>query len=505
MADSQKSTPRVIIAGAGISGICLAIQLKLSGIETVRIFEKSADVGGTWLQNHYPNAGCDIPSHLYSFSFARRYDWTEKYSRQPEILKYLQNCVDQFGVREFIQFETAIEEALFDEQECVWNITTSDGEKHTADIFVSAVGQLNQPRVPEFQGLDSFQGETWHTARWNHDYDVSGKDVAVVGNGASAIQILPGLAEQARSVTLFQRSASWIHPLNNYRYPGWAKFAFRWIPLAARLHRFYIFAACDSRFIAFGNGDNDANKIYKRWLTKRTKRLASQELHRQVVPKYLPGCKRILQSDDYLQTLSLENVHLVTDPIKEFVPEGIATAAETRSFDAAIFATGFDSGNFLQPMHIVGRNEQSLTDAWNPHPRLLMGMMTPGFPNMFFLYGPNTNLGHNSIIFMVECQVRYILKCLKRMQQRNAAAVEPTTEAVDAYNQKLQKKLGQTVWAGNCNSWYKSDDGAIVNNWSSTATSYWIKSRRIDFSQFEFTPAGEVSTPATVPAVDGSQ
>jgi len=502
LTDALKLTPRIVIAGAGISGICLAIQLKRSGIESFQIFEKSSEIGGTWLDNHYPNSGCDVPSHLYSFSFARRYDWSEKYPRQPEILEYLKDCVAKYDLRPHIRFGTTIQEARFDEQECVWNITTTDGETHTADIFVSAVGQLNRPSIPDFKGLAAFQGPTWHTARWNHDVELKGRDVAIIGNGASAIQVLPKLAETARSVTVFQRNPNWIHPLNNYRYPGWAKFAFRWIPLAARLHRFYIYAACDSRFIAFGKRNSDYNRFYRRWLTKRMKRQASDELHDQVIPKYSPGCKRILQSDDYLQTLSRENVHLVTDPIQEFVPGGIATSAGTCALDAVIFATGFDSTGFLQPMHIVGRNGQSLTEAWSPRPHTLMGVMTPGFPNLFFLYGPNTNLGHNSIIFMVECQVRYILKCVKQMRKRNAAAIEPTAEAVTVYDEKLQSKLGETVWAGPCTSWYKQKDGSIVNNWCSTATSYWLNTRRINFSQFHFTPSSEVSSDSPVPVAD---
>jgi cation diffusion facilitator CzcD-associated flavoprotein CzcO len=504
LTDSLKLTPRIVIAGAGMSGICLAIQLRRSGIETFQIFEKSSDIGGTWLDNKYPNAGCDVPSHLYSFSFARRYDWTEKYARQPEILEYFQDCVEQFGIRDFIQFETAIEEARFDEGENVWHITTSDGRTHTADVFVSAVGQLNRPRIPQFDGLDSFAGPAWHSARWNDEFDVTGRDIAVVGNGASAIQFLPGLAQLARSVALFQRNPNWIHPLHNYRYPRWAKLAFRWIPFAARAHRAWIFLTSESRFIAFAHGENRTNRFYRHWLTRKMKAVASEELWPKVIPDYVPGCKRILLSSDYLQTLNRENVQLVTDPIERFSPDGISTQSEHYPVDAAIFATGFESTDFLQPMRIFGRDGLALEDAWTPRPRTLMGVMTPGFPNLFLLYGPSTNLGHNSIIFMVECQVRYLLKCLKQMHRRQAAAVEPREEAVEEYDRILQRKLGQTVWAGDCTSWYKKDDGSIVNNWWGTATAYWLRTSRVDPSQFEFTPAGAVSTAAPVPVGDES-
>lgn len=497
MTDSTCKTPHIIIAGAGISGICLAIQLKRAGLASFQIFEKSSDVGGVWLQNDYPGAGCDVPSHLYSFSFARRFDWSEKYPRQPEILRYLKDCVARFGVRESVEFGTAVEEALYDEREGIWRITTSDGRTHTADIFVSAVGQLNRPHIPDFPGLTSYQGPRWHTACWNHDFDLSDRRVAVVGNGASAIQVLPKLADTARTVTLFQRTASWVQPLSNYRYKTWQQFAFRWVPLAARLHRFYIFARCDSRFLAFGDGDNFPNKYYRHRLTTQMRNQAPRKLRKEVVPKYLPGCKRILQSDDYLQSLGRENVRLVAEAIETFTPEGIDTSAESHAFDAIVFATGFHSTGFLQPMHIVGRGGESLHDAWNPRPRTLLGMTAPGFPNLFLLYGPNTNLGHNSVIFMVECQVRYLLKCLKQMRRRRATAIEPTAAAVEAYDARLQQKLDRTVWAGDCNSWYKQGDGSIVNNWSSSATSYWWHTRRVDFSQFHFIPPPPTMAGAT--------
>lgn len=482
----QTTTPRIMIAGAGMSGLCLAIQLKRSGIESFQIFEKSSDVGGTWLENHYPNSGCDIPSHLYSFSFDRRHDWSQKYARQPEILKYFQTCADKFGIRPFIQFETSIEEAVFDEADKIWRVTTSDGNTHEADIFVSAVGQLNRPKIPDVEGIDQFQGATWHSARWNNEFDPTGKDVAVIGNGASAIQFLPGLAEQAKSVTLFQRSPNWIHPLNNYRYPGWAKFAFRWIPLAERLHRGWIFLVSEARFVAFANGENFANKEYRRWLTRRMKKAANPEIVANVIPDYPPGCKRILLSSDYLETLNRENLRLVSQPLEKFTSDGVVVGEETLPVDAAIFATGFETTGFLQPMRIVGRNGVTLDEAFQPRPKTLLGVMTSGFPNLFMLYGPNTNLGHNSIIYMVECQVNYLLNCIKARKQRGAQMIEPKTEAVEMYDNQLQEKLNATIWAGDCSSWYKNAQGSIVNNWWGTASAFRRQTRRLDSNQFLF-------------------
>ena len=395
------ASPRIIIAGAGMSGLCLAVQLLRAGIESFQIFEKSDDVGGTWLDNHYPNSGCDIPSHLYSFSFDRRWDWSQKYARQPEILKYFQTSADKFGIRPFIQFNTSIESAVFNEDQNFWTVTTSDGAVHEAEFFVSAVGQLNRPAYPKVEGLEQFAGESWHSARWNDEFDVSGKNVGVVGNGASTIQFFPGLAEQAQRLTLFQRNPNWIHPLHNYQYSKWAKWAFRYLPFAQRLHRGWIFLISEMRFVAFAHGENFYNRKYRHWLNRQMKKAASPDLYEKVIPDYPPGCKRILLSSDYLQTLSRENVNLVTQPLEKFVPEGAVAGGETIPLDVLIFATGFQSTGFLQPMKITGRDGIALEEAFEPRPKTFMGMMTPGFPNLFMLYGPNTNLGHNSIIFMV--------------------------------------------------------------------------------------------------------
>jgi len=310
--------------------------------------------------------------------------------------------------------------------------------------------------------------------------------VAVIGNGASAIQFLPGLAQQAKSVTLFQRSANWIHPLNNYRYPAWAKWAFRWLPFAQRLHRGWIFLVSEARFVAFANGENFANREYRRWLTRRMKKAATNEIRSQVIPDYPPGCKRILLSSDYIETLNRENVRLISAPLEKFDSAGVVTQGESIPVDAAIFATGFETTGFLQPMHIVGRNGLSLEEAYQPRPHTLLGMMNAGFPNLFMLYGPNTNLGHNSIIFMVECQVNFVLKCLNAKAQRKSQLIEPKPEAVEEYDHQLQDKLEATIWAGDCASWYKNAQGSIVNNWWGTATAFWRRTRKVDENQLKF-------------------
>ena len=481
----RRETPRIVIVGAGISGLCLAIRLKQAGFDHLTILEKSDEVGGTWLKNTYPNAGCDVPSYLYCYSFAPNYRWTTKYARQPEILAYLKSCADRFGVRPHIRFGTSVESAEFDEESNTWRIRTDSGEELVAEIFVSAVGQLNRPKTPPFDGLDRFGGAAWHSARWNHDYDLTDRTVAVVGNGASAIQFLPEVARKAKKTYLFQRSPCWIQPLHNYRYPAWAQWGLRFAPLCARLHRLWIYLTCECRILAFREG-SWLHKEYERRLRRQMRRQIPRRHWPQLIPEYSPGCKRILLSNDYLQTLARDDVEVVSDAIQRVENDSIVTASETKQVDAVIFATGFKTNEFLQPMEIRGRGGQRLDDAWEGRPKALYGLATPGFPNLFMLYGPNTNLGHNSIIFMVQRQVDYLVRCLRRLNKLGAQTIEVTREAMDRYDQDVQTKLKASVWAGDCSSWYKSADGSIPNNWWGSATAYWLCTRRPKFSDFRF-------------------
>ncbi|MCA9064679.1 MAG: NAD(P)/FAD-dependent oxidoreductase [Planctomycetaceae bacterium] len=471
-----------------MSGLCLAIRLRQSGIDDIVIIEKSDEVGGTWLENDYPNSGCDVPSMLYSFSFAPYYDWTWKYARQPEILQYFRDVADRFDVRQHICFGQCVTDARYDESAKHWHVTLDDGSERTTDYFVSAVGQLNRPRIPKIDGAESFEGKTWHSARWDFQSDLTGKNVAIIGNGASTIQFIPGTAEKAGRLYLFQRSASWIHPLHNYRYPGWAKWCFHHLPLAAKLHRLWIFLMCEWRIIAFRE-NSLANRIYRWWLTRKMKSLIRPEMQDQLIPKYAPGCKRILLSADYLQTVQRPNVTLVTDDVTRFEPNALCAGDQAYPVDVVIYGTGFEATGLLQPMTISGRGGVRLQDAWSGHPQTLYGLATPGFPNFFMLYGPNTNLGHNSIIYMVEAQVNYILQCINEAEKRGTPELEVREDAVRAYDSEVQRSLGTTVWAGDCTSWYKTADGTIPNNWFASAYAYHKRTRTADFSAWSFQSA----------------
>jgi cation diffusion facilitator CzcD-associated flavoprotein CzcO len=468
---SDTSEPRFVIIGAGMSGLCLAIQLRQAGYRNITLLEKSNDVGGTWLDNTYPNCGCDVPSFLYSFSFAPNYEWSQKYARQPEILQYFRDCADKYQIRPLIRFSTCVEQATWDDACHKWRVATTTGEVLEADFLATAVGQLNRPRIPEFPGADLFQGAAWHSARWNHDVDLKGKRVAVIGNGASSIQFVPVLAEQVDQLYVFQRSASWIHPLHNYHYPRWMQWCFRNLPLAAKLHRAKIFFDCEWRIIAFRE-HSLANRIYTWWLRRTMRKQLPEDLHDKLIPDYAPGCKRILLSSDYLQTMQRANVTLVADAVTALNANGVVTGEQSWPVDAIIYGTGFEAADLLQPIQFFGRGGVSLHDTWRDHPQTLYGIMAPQFPNLFLLYGPNTNLGHNSIIYMVEHQVQYILNCLRQLRAQQKTMIEARPEAVTKYDAAVQQKLQDTVWAGGCSSWYKKPDGSIPNNWYGAACSY---------------------------------
>ena len=487
MAESETS-PAIVIIGAGVSGLCLAIRLKLAGIESFTILEKSEDLGGVWRDNTYPGAGCDIPAFLYSYSFAPKLDWKRRYASQSEILEYFRNCAERFGIMPHTRFGVSVTACEFDEESSTWRIHTVDGRSRIANILVSAVGQLSQPRLPRFEGLDAFSGAAFHSARWDHDFTIDGRDFAVIGNAASAVQFLPHLAERAHRVFVFQRSPNWISRLPDRPYPPSTRWTFRKCPGAARLHRWSLFCRYESRILLNGKS-TILNRFFTRWLKWRMSRRIPRDLRPQLVPEYAAGCKRILLSNDYLETVQRPNVEIVTDPIERITSDAVETGSGSRRVDGIIFATGFESGRFLAPIGIRGRSGRDLHQAWSSRPRAYLGMMSPEFPNFFMLYGPGTNLTHNSIIFMVECQVNYLLRCLEKMTADRAATIEINANAAERYDRRLQKVLQTTVWTGDCENWYKNEDGTVVNNWSSSTLSYWLKTRRPDFRDFRVTRA----------------
>jgi cation diffusion facilitator CzcD-associated flavoprotein CzcO len=477
----------IAILGAGVSGLCMGIQLKQAGIDSFTILEKSGRVGGTWNDNVYPGACCDVPSHFYSFSFERNPRWSRAFSPQPEIQEYLEHCAAKYGVLPHVRFGVEIAGASFDERAGVWRIRTTAGEEITANVLVSGLGQLNRPFVPDLPGLQGFEGTTFHSARWNAAHDVAGERVAVVGNGASAIQFIPEIAKTAAKVTIYQRSANWIIPRNDRAFDAATKDRFARSPALVSALRAFIWFMLETRFFAV---------VREGWMSRRMTKMATDYLHaivqdpelrRVLTPDYPIGCKRVLVSDDYYQAVVRPNVEIVTSPIARVEKDAVLTAdGVSHPHDTIVFATGFQTTSFLAPLAIEGVGGAKLEEVWRDGAEAHLGVTVAGFPNFFLLYGPNTNLGHNSIILMIECQVRYALQCIRELARRDATWIDVRREAMDRYNRGLQRDLEKTSWVASCDSWYKNAAGKVTNNWSGTTVEYWWRTRRPDWNDFRF-------------------
>ncbi|MCU1499204.1 MAG: Cyclohexanone monooxygenase [Acidimicrobiales bacterium] len=466
------------IIGSGFGGIGMAVRLRQAGIETFTIHEKADRLGGTWRDNSYPGAACDVPSHLYSLSFAPKADWSRKFPEQPEILAYLESVAEQFGLGPHLAFGSEVIEATFDEGKGCWHLAFADGSTDEVDVVVSATGQLNRPMVPDLPGLDGFAGTSFHSARWDHDHDLTGRDVAVVGIGASAIQFVPEIAKVARSVTLFQRSVNFVAPKPDGEFTDRAKVLFRLVPPLQRLYRASIWLRFEARWSLFTDGSRTAPVAQKRF-EKGLGQLVSAGLPADaVLPDYPLGCKRILISNDWYPTLLRPNVEVVTSPIDEVTSVGIVAGGVDHPADTIVFGTGFQTTTFLAPMRVTGRGRRDLHDSWSDGAEAHLGITVSGFPNLFLLYGPNTNLGHNSIVFMLERQISYVLTCVRTLIEDDLPWRDVTAEAQARSNGRLLRELDRTVWAAGCHSWYKTASGRITNNWSGPSARYWLRTAR---------------------------
>ncbi|MEZ6068236.1 MAG: NAD(P)/FAD-dependent oxidoreductase [Planctomycetaceae bacterium] len=419
---TSAASPRIVVIGAGMSGICLAIRLRQEGFTNVTVYEKSQRPGGTWNYNAYPGSACDVPSFLYSYSFAPNLNWSRRYAPQQEIFDYFQDCVRKFGVEGSIVYGVHVVAADYDESTRRWRVELSTCEVTEADVLVSAVGQLNIPKFPNVPGRESFGGTQFHAARWDNSCELRGKRVAIIGNAATTIQLLLPVAEQAAQVTVFQRSPNYVMAKKDRAYSGLTKGLFRVIPGLAKLYRWNIFWNNEIRFLAFRRQTfiSDWFGGIVRWRMRRQVPRESKLISKVVPMNFPAGCKRILLSDDYLQTIQRPNVELVTEKVNAIDATGVQTTAGHRNFDVIIYATGFVSNPLISDIRVAGRGGELLGDAWRERPLAYLGMLTPGFPNFFALYGPNTNLGHNSIIFMVECQVNYLIRTLRWRAQQGA-------------------------------------------------------------------------------------
>lgn len=466
----------------------MGIQLARAGLDTFTIYEKGERVGGTWRANTYPGCECDIPSALYSYSFAPYADWPSKWSHQPIILDYLEKCADRFKLRPHIRLSTQVAEVGWQEAARQWQVTTTDGSREDFDVVVSATGQLSRPRWPEIPGRDSFAGVSFHSAEWNHSHDLTGRRVAVIGNAASAVQFIPEIAPIVETLLVFQRSANWMLPKNDRDYPEWEKAILRALPALSKLRRFMVWLKGELMIYPAMHRESRMRRLLERKCKEYiAETISDPALHKKLVPDYPLGAKRVLFSDNYYSAVEQHGVRIITDRI-ERITENAVVAADgvVHEVDTIIYATGFETNDYLSPMRVVGRNGVVLNDAWRDGPEACLGVTVSGFPNLFFLYGPNTNLGHNSIVMMIESQVRYILSCLEQMRTQRIAAVDVRREVQEAYNREIQQRLAESSWATVGDSWYVHD-GKVTNNWPGRTTEYRRRTSHCDLADFELT------------------
>ncbi|MEX0345221.1 MAG: flavin-containing monooxygenase [Rhizobiaceae bacterium] len=470
-------TFRAVIVGAGISGICAGIRLREAGYDVV-ILEKASSIGGTWRDNVYPGAACDVPSHLYSFSFFPKSDWSRTYASQDEILRYLETCVEKHDLGRSIRFSSEVIGAKYDEEKKCWSVELADGRTEQANFLIWACGQLHRPNIPKFEGFEEFQGEIMHSAQWQRDTSLEGSTVALVGNAASGIQIAGAIADQVGRLIILQRTPNWIMPRVGGRYRDFQKRLFGWVPPFRWLRRYSQFWQQEALIFAFRR-----NSLASRALTLLAqkfmrRKIGNEQMFDTLTPDYPIGCKRILLSNSYLKLFQRDNVVLETGGIDGFSANGICLAGGRKlDTDVVVLATGFRATEMLTHIPIAGTGGRMLQDEWADGAYAHLGLTVPGFPNMFILYGPNTGLGHNSMIFMIECQVNHVRKLAKLMNGRGLRSVEARQSACDQSNRKLQERALNTAWAGACTSWYKTENGRLTGIWPYSAVRYWLRTR----------------------------
>lgn len=487
-----------LIVGAGFAGLCAAIRLQEDGETDFLVVEKAADVGGTWRDNTYPGAACDVPSQLYSFSFAPNPDWSMSFSPQPEIYAYLKRVAERSGTLDRFVFRTRMEDAAWDEETQQWRtrVVGPDGERTIASTtLVVGAGGLSEPKLPDIEGIESFEGELFHSARWDHDVDLAGKRVAVIGTGASAIQIVPEvqktLAATGGHLDVYQRTAPWVIPRNDRRYSRLEKAALAHVPGLQRLYRTGIYWAREAYVPAFTLAPKIALPAKKAALANINRGIEDPVLRAKVTPTFEIGCKRILISNTYYPALAADDVELVTDRISKVTGDAIVTADGTeRPVDVLIVATGFYTTELPITEHVTGRDGRTLADVWRgTGMAAYKGTTVPGFPNYFMIVGPNTGLGHSSMVFVIESQVQYLRDAVRTMRREGHGAVEPSRRAHDAWNADLQRRMRRTVWnTGGCQSWYLDAHGRNTVLWPKSTVTFRRQLARFDAEAYDARP-----------------
>jgi cation diffusion facilitator CzcD-associated flavoprotein CzcO len=478
--------PRVIVIGAGFGGLGAAYELLKDGLADVTVLEKAGDIGGVWRENTYPGAACDVPSNLYSYSFARKTDWGRRYAEQPDILGYIHDTADRFGLRDLVRTNVEVTTAEYDDSTAMWRVATSSGEIFEADVLVPAVGQLSRPALPPITGLHTFAGPSFHSAKWRHDVDLAGKRVAVLGTGASAIQFVPRSREAAAQVTVFQRSAPYVVPKVDRGYTDAHRAAFRKVPGFAAAMRGSIWELTELFGLALTKVAPLARALQALASANLKRHIKDPALRAKVTPDYPIGCKRVLFSSAWYPALASDNVYVETDAVAEVMTTGVGTAdGRLHEVDVIIYGTGFKATEFLAPMTISGRHGLNLHSEWAEGARAHLGMAVPGFPNMFLIYGPNTNLGSSSVIQMIEQQARYIRQVVEELARGGTARAFEIRRAVEAaYDAEVQSRLEKGVWT-DCESWYRTASGRVTTNWPGLVHEYQRRTRGAVLADYE--------------------
>ena len=498
---------RIAIVGTGFAGLGMAIRLRQEGEQDFVLLERAAAIGGTWRDNTYPGCRCDVPSHLYSFSFAPNPNWSSTFSPQSEILGYLKDCAERFGVMPHVRFDTELESASWDDDDGLWRIETSQGPL-TAEILISGQGPLSDPSLPEVPGIESFEGTAFHSAEWDHDHDLEGERGAVVGTGASAIQFVPAIQPKAAKLHVFQRTAPWVIPHRNRPLRRWERAIYRLFPPAQLAMRAGIYWARELFVLQFRH--RAVGRLLERIpMAHMRKQVKDPALREKLTPDYRIGCKRILPTNEWYPALAQPNVEVITDGITEIRPRSVVAADGTeREVDTIIFGTGFHVTDVPIADRIEGRDGRTLADTWEGSMRAYKGTTVAGFPNLFFLVGPNTGLGHTSIVFMIESQIAYVLDAQRTMRRRGAGTLEVREEAQAAYNAELDRMTQGTVWVtGGCTSYYIDRNGHNSALWPTYTWPFRRRLREFDVAAYSLGPrAGrgeDVLEPGRALVLDG--
>ncbi|GGQ95865.1 flavin-containing monooxygenase [Kitasatospora griseola] len=495
---------RVAVVGSGFGGLGAGVRLRRAGITDFVILERADSVGGTWRDNSYPGCACDVPSHLYSFSFAPNPDWPRVFSAQPDIRAYLERVADTFGLRPHLRFGAEVTELRWEEEHTRWRVTTRVGS-WTADAVVSAAGPLAEPKIPDLPGLDGFPGKVFHSSRWDHDYDLTGKRVAVVGTGASAVQIIPAIQPAVGSLTVFQRTPAWVMPRADREVTGVEKWLHGKLPPSGLLRRSALFAIRELQVDAFVRRPQFLKLVQQVALRHMHRAVADPALRARLTPDYRIGCKRILLSNTYFPALAAPNTEVVASGLRELRGSTLVAAdGSEHEVDAVVFGTGFHVTDLPIAERVYGVGGMALAEAWKDGMEALRGSTVRGFPNLFFLIGPNTGLGNSSMILMIESQLNYLIDALTTLDSIGATAMQPTERAQRQWNLELQHRMSRTVWTtGGCRSWYLEEDGKNTVLWPSSTSAFRRATRHVDLAEYELlkrtAPLGDALDPEVVP------